>query len=65
MKVDFFVEFGGNRVDYNTLVTKVKELWKLDGNLVRDIESVEIYFKPEESMCYYVINDQNKGSFDV
>ena len=65
MKVDFFVEFRGNRIDHNTLVTKIKELWKLNGNLVRDIESIEIYFKPEEGMCYYVINDQDKGSFNV
>ena len=65
MKVDFFVEYGGNRVDYNSLVTKIKDNWKSDGNLVKDLECVEIYLKPEENMCYYVINEQQKGSFEM
>ena len=65
MKVDFFVEFEGNRVEHNTLVAKIKEAWKSDGNLVKDIESIEIYLKPAEHRCYYVINNQNKGSFEV
>ena len=65
MKTDFFVEFGGNRVDCSALASKVKEVWKSDGNLIKDLENVEIYFKPEENMCYYVINEQVKGSFEA
>ena len=65
MKVDFYVEFRGSRVDYNSFLIKIKEIWKSDGNLVKDLESVEIYFKPEENMCYYVINETQKGSFEV
>ena len=65
MKVDFCIEFGGARADYNSLLTKIKEMWKTEGNMVKDIENVEVYFKPEERMCYYVINEKHKGSFEV
>jgi len=65
MKADFFVEYGGNRIEFNKLVEKIKEIWKADGNLMKDIKSVEVYFKPEENMCYYVINEDIKGSFEA
>jgi len=65
LKTDFFVEFAGKSMDYNTLLTRIKEIWKTDGNMVKDLKSVEIYFKPEENMCYYVINEDQKGSFEV
>ncbi|MCL2853959.1 MAG: DUF6465 family protein [Defluviitaleaceae bacterium] len=65
MKVDFFIEFGGNKADYNAVVARVKEIWKADGKLMKDLESVEIYYKPEENMCYYVINEDQKGSFEA
>ena len=65
MKVDFFIEYGDAKIEYNSLVTRIKEVWKSENKLVKDIENIEIYLKPEENMCYYVINEQQHGSFGV
>lgn len=59
------IEFQGAKFDGNALETMIKEQWKADGNKVKDLQSIEIYFKPEEAMCYYVANGTAKGSFSV
>lgn len=63
MKIDLFIEHAGKRMDYKTLTDMVKEIWKADGNKIKDLSSTELYYKPEESICYYVINNDVKGSF--
>ncbi|MCL2349856.1 MAG: DUF6465 family protein [Defluviitaleaceae bacterium] len=65
MKIDYFVELGGEQTDCRKLSDIVKEIWKGYGNLVKDLEKMEIYFKPEEKMCYYVINGELEGKFEV
>jgi hypothetical protein len=65
MKVEYFVELGGEQTDCKRLSEMVKEIWKGDGNLMKDLKAVEIYFKPEEKTCYYVINGDVKGEFQV
>ena len=40
-----------------------KDVWKFDlKKKVGDLKSVELYVKPEENICYYVMNDET-GSF--
>jgi hypothetical protein len=65
MKATFFVEYQGNKIESDTLLKAAKEKWVADGNLVKDIDKLELYFKPEESTCYYVVNDKKNGSFEV
>ena len=65
MKIDYFVELNGVQTDCKNLSDIVKEIWKSEGNLVKDLNSIEIYFKPEEKMCYYVINGDNQGKFEI
>lgn len=65
MKSNFFVEFHGNKVLENTLTTKVKEIWKEAGNKVKDLETLDVYYKPDEKTCYYVFNGTDTGSFVV
>ncbi len=48
------------------LVKIAKDVWKYDLNQkVGDFKSVELYVKPEESVVYYVINGDVKGSFRI
>ena len=43
-----------------------KDVWKYDLNQkAGDFKSVELYVKPEESVVYYVINGEVKGSFGI
>lgn len=65
MKANVTVEFQGKKVSDKILIDKVKETWKEVGNKVKDIKTIDIYLKPEESMCYYVINEKENGSFPV
>ncbi len=65
MKSNFFVEYHGNKVQESTLVNQAKEVWKNEGNLVKDLKTLEIYYKPEENTCYYVFNEKISGSFVV
>ena len=65
MRIDYYVELNGEQTDCKKLSDIVKEIWKSEGNLVKDLDSMEVYFKPEEKMCYYVINGSNKGQFEI
>jgi hypothetical protein len=63
MKAELFVEFRGRQVDCSQFGETAKEIWKAGGNKVKDIKSLQLYYKPEEAACYYIINDSEKGSF--
>ncbi|MCL1995244.1 MAG: DUF6465 family protein [Defluviitaleaceae bacterium] len=62
MKLDLFIEVDGNKVLHKSLVEKVKDVWREEGNRVKDIETLELFYKPTEHICYYVINGKLKGS---
>lgn len=62
MKSELYVQYQGNNVDTKQLLDTAKEIWKADGNKVKDLQSVELYYKPEEKKCYYVFNGE--GSDD-
>lgn len=65
MKSNFFIEFQGTKVNQEELVLQAKNVWKDAGNKVKDIKTLDVYYKPEENMCYYVFNDDFSGSFPV
>lgn len=65
MKTDLYIELNGKKTDSKNLVDTAKEIWKSEGKFVKDIQSLELYFNPEENKCYYVINDENKGFFEI
>lgn len=65
MKTNFFVDYQGQHVDTKVVELRVKEVWKNDGKLVKDIKTLDIYYKPEEKKVYYVVNQEHKYSFDV
>ena len=65
MQTELFIELNGEQVDTAVFMDNVKEYWKSEGNKIKDLKSVSIYYKPEESMCYYVLNGDIKGSFQV
>jgi len=56
MKTDIYIEFNGKKTNVEDLSKKAKEIWKANGKRLKDLESVELYFKPEENKCYYVFD---------
>ena len=65
MKAEYYVEFAGKQVDLKSFQEVIKEIWKGYGNLVKDLKTIDVYYKPEEFMCYYVINGELEGKFEV
>lgn len=63
MKVNTYVQYGGDEVLTAELEKRAKELWKAEGRIIKDIESLDLYLKVEESTCYYVINGTFSGKF--
>ncbi len=65
MKLDLFVEYEHKKVDYKQLSETAKQIWKDQGQKVKDLTSMELYFKPEENKCYYIFNGEENGFFVV
>jgi hypothetical protein len=63
MKSTLYVEYQGNKTKTDEFVTEIKKLWIEAGNKVKDIKNIEIYYKPEENKCYFVVNEDFSGSF--
>lgn len=65
MKSRFFVQYQGNEFEEKEIITKIKEIWKEEGNKVKDLKELDIYVKPEEGKAYYTINGETRGSIDI
>ena len=69
LKETMYVEFNGNQVSQKSLFDSARQIWKDNGNRVKDLSIANLYYKPDEGKCYYVLNegakDEMSGSFDV
>lgn len=65
MKTEMFIECNEKKTDHKILVEKAKDIWKNQGNKVKDLILMELFFKPYENKCYYVFNQDIKGYFEV
>ena len=65
MKMRTFVEYSGKQVEEKAVVASVKQVWVEAGNKVKDIKTMDLYIKPEESAVYYVINETFTGSVEM
>ncbi|BBF42034.1 hypothetical protein lbkm_0716 [Lachnospiraceae bacterium KM106-2] len=61
MKTSLYVEYKGSRIEDKDIVNQVKELWVNEGNKIKDIDTLNLYIKPEEHAAYYVINETITG----
>lgn len=65
MKTNIIVEYLGNQVDVKLIETKVRDIWKEEGKLVKDIKTLDIYYKPEECKVYYVVNGNSSETYSL
>ncbi len=69
IKETMFVEYQGIQFNQKDIFNKARLIWKDSGNRVKDLKYVNVYFKPEENTCYYVMNkdmeNEMSGSFDA
>ncbi|MCI8418416.1 MAG: hypothetical protein HFI33_13150 [Lachnospiraceae bacterium] len=61
MKANVTVEYAGNQYEENDIIQKIKDAWLAAGKKIKDIKSLNIYIKPEETAAYYVINGEDSG----
>jgi hypothetical protein len=66
LTVNVCVQFAGKSYTQTDITNIAKDVWQYDlGKPLADLQSVELYVKPEESMTYYVFNGQEQGSFQI
>ena len=59
------IQYGGKAYAQEDLVNIAKDVWKYDlKRKAGDLESIELYVKPEENKVYYVMNGES-GSFSI
>ena len=65
MKSELTIQFAGKDNTESELIAKAKDAFKEAGNKASDIKKVDLYVQPENSVVYYVINDDFKGEFQI
>jgi len=65
MKTAFYVEYEGGQVEQAEIVAKIKQKWVDDGKLIKEIKTLDLYAKPEDNSCYYLINGDIQGKVDL
>lgn len=66
IKVSSTLQFGGKAYTEEDLVKIAKDVWRYDlKRKLNELQSIELYVKPEENMVYYVINKTEAGSFNI
>lgn len=59
------IQYGGRSYSQEDLVNIARDVWKYDlKHKEGELESVELYVKPEENKVYYVMNGES-GSFSI
>ena len=62
IKVNAIVEHYGRQISEQDIIANVKRAWTNSGKNEKDIESIELYIKPEENAVYYVVNGTETGA---
>ncbi len=65
LKANLYVEFQGKKVETKEVLAAAKKVWVEAGNKVKDLETVDLYIKPEESAAYYVFNETESGKIEL
>ncbi|MBE5808504.1 MAG: hypothetical protein E7317_09230 [Clostridiales bacterium] len=65
VKQQLIMQFGGRDFDLTNLEAEARKAWKDAGKKVGDLESIDIYVKPEEAAAYYVVNKEVEGKIEL
>lgn len=66
MQVNTYLQYAGKSYSNEDLLNITKDVWQYDLKQdVKEINTVDLYVKPEENTVYYVINGTHEGSFSI
>lgn len=60
-EVEVFFQYAGGEISANKLLDQVKAVHFSEGQKVSELQTIQLYIKPEESAAYYIINGQADG----
>ncbi|MDR1539612.1 MAG: DUF6465 family protein [Clostridiales bacterium] len=63
MKSEIYVEVEGKQILIQNLEDQAKSAWKNDGKKMKELQTLQIYYKPLEGRSYVVFNGESKGDF--
>nr|WP_072514388.1 DUF6465 family protein [Ndongobacter massiliensis] len=61
MKTNLYVQYQGQQICESDLVDRIKSDWRNAGRKIKDMETLDLYVKPEERRVYYAINGEKAG----
>ena len=64
MKSNVYVEYQGQQTLMKDVLANVKKEWTAAGNKIKDIDTLDMYVKPEEHKVYYG-EDETSGVIDL
>lgn len=59
------LQANGQEFDLSAVEANVKKAWKEAGHKQTEIETLDIYVKPEEAKVYFVVNKATEGVIDL
>ena len=59
------LQFNGRDFDLGAVEANVKKDWKDAGRKLTEIQTLDIYVKPQEAKVYYVVNKEVEGKVDL
>ena len=65
LKPFVYLQFEGIQVERTELFNAVKQWWKEQGYMIKDLKDMDLYVKPEEKMLYFTINHSVQGSIPI
>lgn len=58
-----FVEFAGKQISVDEVTENAKKHWKASNN--GTISDIKVYINTKESKAYYVVNNEDRGDFEL
>ncbi len=65
LKVNVCLQYQGKQVEEQEIIAKIKAWWKEQGNKIKDLETLDIYMKPEDGKAYFTINGTISGDISL
>ena len=64
MKTTIMVQHQGKEIDTKDFVAAIKKEWTKTKHKIGDIQTMELYIKPEDGAVYYVVNGEFSGKVE-
>ncbi|MDO4327535.1 MAG: DUF6465 family protein [bacterium] len=64
-KVNLYVQYAGKEILTEELVEKAKAVYVAAGNQESDIQTMDVYVKPEDNAAYFAVNGIGADEFKV